>query len=120
MTRRLVLAGLVLCLAAGTLAGCGANGSTTGSPVATTTVDLPPSYRFAPADIVITKSATVTWTNYDNFTHSVQFLDGGLPGQPMSMEPGAAVTFTFDGSGTFHYQCHLHPRDMTGSVTVAP
>lgn len=119
MTRRLVLAGVVLCLAAGTLAGCSATGSTTGSPVATTTVDLPPSYRFAQADIVITKGATVTWTNHDNFTHSVQFLDGGLPGQPMSMEPGAAVTFTFDGSGTFHYQCHLHPRDMTGSVTVA-
>jgi plastocyanin len=29
------------------------------------------------------------------------------------------VTFTFDHAGTFHYQCHFHPQNMQGSVTVA-
>ena len=36
------------------------------------------------------------------------------------MEPGASVTFTFPTAGTFHYQCHFHPQNMKGSVTVAP
>jgi plastocyanin len=121
MIRRTPLVlGLLLAVAAGIPAACAATGATSGSPVATTSVDLPPSYRFAPADITVATGATVTWTNDDHFTHSVQFLDGGLPAEPLTMQPGASVTFTFDRAGTFHYQCHLHPRDMTGSVTVAP
>lgn len=64
--------------------------------------------------------ATVTWTNNDHFTHSVQFLDGGLPSKPLVMEPGQSATFTFVGAGLYHYQCHLHPQNMRGSVTVGP
>ena len=86
--------------------------------VATSTVDLPPSYRFAPAAITVRAGTTVTWTNDDHFTHSVQFLDGGLPGEPHPMAPGASTTFTFTSPGVYHYQCHLHPADMQGSVTV--
>jgi plastocyanin len=98
--------------------GCGSGGSTAGSPVATTQVDLPPSYRFVPADISVAAGTTVTWTNHDNFTHSVAFLDGGLPGDPQVMKPGEAVTFTFTTAGTFHYQCTFHPQNMKGSVVV--
>jgi len=80
---------------------------------------MPKSYRFAPADIVVDVGSTVTWTNSDNFTHSVQFKDGGLPTDPMMIEPGGApVTFTFSQAGTFHYQCSLHPTNMQGTVTV--
>jgi plastocyanin len=61
---------------------------------------------------------TVTWTNHDHFTHSVQFLDGGLPTAPLVMEPGQSATFTFAGAGTFSYQCHFHPQNMKGTVTV--
>ena len=32
-------------------------------------VDLPKSYKFAPAAITVTAGTTVTWTNDDNFTH---------------------------------------------------
>lgn len=121
MSRRaLLFLGILVAVAAGIVTGCSATGATSGSPVATTSVDLPPSYRFAPTDIAVTAGATVTWTNHDHFTHSVQFLDGGLPAEPLTMAPGTSVTFTFDRAGTFHYQCHLHPRDMTGSVVVAP
>ena len=88
--------------------------------MATSTVDLPPSYRFAPADIVVGAGTTVTWTNHDNFSHSVQFLDGGLPTEPLLMAPGKAATFTFATAGTFAYQCHLHPQNMRGTVTVTP
>jgi plastocyanin len=103
------------------LTGCSAGtGAPAGSPVATTTVDLPPSYRFAPADIVVNAGSTVTWTNHDNFSHSVAFLDGGLPTQPLVMKPGQTATFSFATPGTYHYQCSFHPQNMKGSVVVAP
>lgn len=100
------------------VAGCAQAGSTAPSPVATAAVDLPPSYLFVPPDIAAAAATTVTWTNSDHFTHSVQFLDGGLPTDPLVMEPGEATTFTFREPGIYHYQCHLHPQNMRGSVTV--
>ena len=94
------------------LGGCGGGpGDAAASPVATTTVDLPTSYQFAPAAITVTAGATVTWTNHDNFTHNVQF-DGcatrcrcrpARPSPARSMRPG-----------TYPYVCSLHPQDMTG------
>jgi plastocyanin len=108
---------IVLSLLGGCAAGSG--GTATGS-VATSKVDLPPSYKFVPAAIAVAVGTMVTWTNNDHFTHSVQFLDGGLPGTPMIMDPGASATFVFDRPGVFHYQCHLHPQNMQGTVTVGP
>jgi plastocyanin len=108
-------------LAAGlfALAACSA-GRPSAAPVATTTVDLPPSYRFSPPDVAVATGTTVTWTNNDRFTHSVQFVGSDLPTAPLLMEPGSATTFTFDRAGTFQYLCHLHPQNMKGSVTVTP
>ena len=111
---------LVAVLALVGLAGCAAAGSDSASPVATAAVELPPSYRFEPAAIAVPAGTTVTWSNHDNFSHSVRFLDESLPGEPMLMEPGSSATFTFNDPGTYAYDCHLHPRDMTGSVTVMP
>ena len=88
------------------------------TPVATDKVDLPPTYTFEPAAITIKAGTTVTWTNDDHFTHSVQLLDGGLSGDPHVMAPGQAVTVTFPAPGTYHYQCHLHPQNMKGTVEV--
>ena len=86
------------------------------SPVATTTVDLPRSYRFEPAVIDIPLGATVTWTNSDNFTHSVQ-LDGD-PAPGTVIAPGESAVRTFDRPGTFAYLCAFHPQDMHGTVLV--
>jgi len=105
----------VLALAA---IGCSSSGSGAGanaSPVATTSVDLPKSYKFAPAAITVTAGSTVTWTNDDNFTHSVR-IEGGTP---MVMKPGEKATFTFDEAGTFKYDCSFHPQDMKGEVVVS-
>lgn len=88
------------------------------SPIAADKVDLPPSYRFDPAGISIKVGTTVTWTNSDHFTHSVQLLDGDLPKDPHMMEPGGSTTVTFPTAGAFHYQCHLHPQNMQGIVVV--
>ena len=115
--RRRVAALLLVVLLVGAPAAC-SSASGSAAPVSTSTVDLPQSYRFAPADIAIQAGTTVTWTNHDNFTHSVTFLDGGLPSEPQVMEPGATTTFAFATPGQYHYQCHLHPQNMRGSVTV--
>ena len=68
---------LVLPVAASALgliaAGCGDSGS--GEPVATTEVTMAESYRFDPKVIEVDAGQTVTWTNDDNFTHTVQ-VDG--------------------------------------------
>ena len=85
------------------------------APVATNQVDLPRSYKFAPEDIVVPAGTTVTWTNNDNFTHSVRLLDGG---EVQMMKPGESVTNAFPGPGLFRYDCSLHPKDMQGSVLV--
>ena len=102
---------LVVALA---VVGCGGGAATTPSAVATTTVDLPKSYRFEPPAITVDSGATVTWTNHDEFTHNVTF-DGEAA---LVMKPGESVTRVFGDAGTFAYMCLLHPTEMRGSVVV--
>jgi plastocyanin len=85
------------------------------APVATSQVDLPRSYKFAPENITVEVGTTVTWTNNDNFTHSVRFLDTG---ETQFMKPGESVSHAFAGPGLYRYDCSLHPKDMQGSVLV--
>lgn len=98
------------------IAGCGAGGDAAASAVATDQVDMPPSYRFAPVAIQVQAGTSVTWTNSDNFTHSVLF-DG--ESEPIALlKPGETASRTFETAGTFPYVCSLHPQDMTGVVEV--
>ena len=110
----LVAAGLALALV-----GCGGGpgAASQASPVATTQVDLPKSYKFAPAAIVVRVGSTVTWTNHDDFTHNVTLPDGT---PALTMSPGQSVTHTFATAGEFDYMCSLHPKDMRGRVVVTP
>ena len=85
-------------------------------PVATSAVDLPPSYRFEPAAITVPDGTTVTWTNNDNFTHNVRLIDDG--GDLLGLAPGASASFTFSGPGEHRYDCSFHPNDMSGVVVV--
>ena len=98
MRNRDRLVGILLAAAVAILVGAcstsGSNGNPAGEPVATSTVDLPPSYKFEPKAISVATGTTVTWTNHDNFTHSVKFLDGGLPSDPMLMPPREGARFT--------------------------
>ncbi len=100
------------------LAACGEapTGPVGAGPVATTRVDLPKSYKFAPAAIVVKAGSTVTWTNSDNFTHSVQFDGEASPGSVM--KPGDSTSHTFEKAGTYGYICAFHPQDMKGTVLV--
>jgi len=93
-------------------AGCGSSEST--EPVATTEVQMAKSYRFDPKTIEIEAGDTVTWSNADNFTHTVQ-IDGQ---EDHKVERGESVSISFDTPGTYHYVCTLHKRDMDGEVIV--
>jgi plastocyanin len=75
--------------------------------VKTTQVDLPPSYVFQLAAIEVVRGSTVTWTNHDNFTHSVQ-VQGQADVHMLS--PGQTTQITFDQPGTYPYVCTLHTR----------
>ena len=97
----------------GVAAGCGGSGDS--APVATTKVTMAKSYRFDPKTIEVEAGATVTWTNDDNFTHTVQ-VDGR---EDNEVEPGESVSITFDTPGTYHYVCRLHRHDMDGEVIVS-
>jgi plastocyanin len=94
-------------------AGCGGAGEGA-EPVAATEVEMVKSYRFEPKVIEIEAGETVTWTNEDNFTHTVQ-VEGR---EDHRVEPGESVEVTFDEPGTYEYVCTLHRRDMDGTVIV--
>ncbi len=95
------------------LAGCSSDTSAS-EPVETDQVDLPPSYKFEPKIIQVAAGTTVTWTNNDHFTHSVE-----MDGQPdHKIGPGETVEITFDKPGEYKYVCTLHPHDMSGTVIV--
>ena len=96
----------------GVAAGCGGSGDAT--PVATTEVTMAKSYRFDPKKIEVDAGSSVTWTNDDNFTHTVQ-VDGQ---DDHKVERGKSVSITFDKPGTYHYICTLHSQDMDGEVIV--
>jgi plastocyanin len=94
-------------------AGCGGSGESS-EPVATTEVTMAKSYVFEPKMIEVESGATVTWTNDDNFTHTVQ-VDGQ---EDHKVEQDESVSITFDTPGTYHYVCTLHRQDMDGEVIV--
>ena len=106
---------LPVALLAATLfaAGCGGAGESS-EPVATTEVEMVKSYRFDPKVIEIEAGDSVTWTNEDNFTHTVQVEGQG----DHKVEQGESVSIAFDEPGTYDYVCTLHSQDMDGTVIV--
>jgi plastocyanin len=107
VTRGLLLLAVVL------LAGC-CGSDESSAPVATTEVKMVKSYRFDPETIEIQAGQTVTWTNEDNFTHTVEVEGQG----DHEVGKEESVELTFDEPGTFEYVCTLHSRDMKGTVIV--
>jgi plastocyanin len=108
VTRGVVLVVLLAAL----VAGCGGSGEST--PVATTEVKMAKSYRFDPETIEIQAGQKVTWTNEDNFTHTVEVEGKG----DHKVGRGDSVSLTFDKPGTYDYVCTLHSHDMSGTVIV--
>lgn len=121
-TRRFALAALVaigLPLSACSSASTnGAPFSVPGEPVATDRVEAPRSYRFEPAVIRVQPATTVTWTNHDQFPHTVQLLTGS-DRSTRDLGIGQATTIRFDQPGEYYYRCSLHPSQMRGTVRDA-
>jgi plastocyanin len=113
MTRKLLLPAVALLAATVFAAGCGGEGEN-GQPVATTEVKMVKSYRFDPKTIEIEAGQTVTWTNDDNFTHTVE-VEGQ---EDHKVDKGDSVEIAFDQPGTYEYVCTLHSQDMDGTVIV--
>ena len=111
--RRFLIPAAAVLAATVVAAGCGGTG--TSEPVATTEVSMAKSYRFDPATIAIKAGETVTWTNNDNFTHTVK-VDGQ---EDHTVGRGDSVSITFDRPGKYHYVCTLHSKDMEGTVIVS-
>jgi plastocyanin len=111
VTRKLLVSAVAAVLLVA--AGCGGSGES-GEPVATTEVEMVKSYRFDPKVVEVGAGDTVTWTNEDNFTHTVQ-----VEGQEAhEVGQGESVSITFDTPGTYSYLCTLHSQDMDGEVIV--
>lgn len=70
-------------------------------------------FKFQPATITINKGDTVTWTHPGPATHTVKFSDSESPG----LTKGGTYSKTFDKTGTFNYECGIHPY-MKGTVIV--
>lgn len=76
---------------------------------------------FNPPTLTISPGATITWTNRDNFDHTVT---SGTPGNPSGMfdsgilHSGQTFQFTFNDKGTIPYYCRIHGKAMTGNITV--
>jgi plastocyanin len=104
---------LLVATLAAMAAGCGGS-SESSTPVATTEVTMAKSYRYDPKVIEIEAGQSVTWTNEDNFTHTVQ-VDGQ---EDHKVDRGDSVSITFDKPGTYDYVCTLHRQDMEGKVIV--
>src|SRR5215831_2490717 len=102
----------VLCVAA---AACGGSDTVTGStsggindgtggnpqPTATTSVSMS-GLQFKPSAILVSKGATVTWTNQDNIAHNVTFSDASVSsigdfssGSKSTTMPSTAGTFSY-------------------------
>ena len=105
---------LLPAVAAAALIAAGCGGSGTSEPVAATEVEMVKSYSFDPKVIEIEAGDTVTWTNEDNFTHTVKVEGQG----DHKVEQGESVSISFDEPGTYDYVCTLHSKDMDGTVIV--
>jgi plastocyanin len=76
---------------------------------------------FSPAVDTVAQHTVVTWTNNDNWAHTVT---SGLPGVPNNIFsspniPGAGTfSYTFDSLGVFPYYCVFHQPAMAGVVVV--
>ena len=98
----------------GTNGGGGGGG---GGPVATTSVTVR-DFLFDPESILVTPSATVTWTWAGVVEHNVTFASSAV-GTPSNTQ----VNGTFQramptAAGAYTYQCTIHPTLMNGTATV--
>lgn len=85
------------------------------NPATTDEVEIE-DFAFRPANIIVKKGTTVTWTNKDDSAHTVT-ADGGSGPNSELFGRGQSYSYTFNETGEFSYFCKPHPY-MKGKVTV--
>jgi len=122
---------LALALVCTLPAACGGGGSeATASPEAKPTQSAPTpeasptqgaatvdmrNTAFHPQTLVVSRGATVTWTNSDSVSHTV--TGDNIEMESGTMGKGDTFSFTFTEAGEFDYHCSIHPF-MKGRVVV--
>ncbi len=69
---------------------------------------------FIPEQVIISAGTTVRWVNNSSIPHTVTSHDGLFD---EFLDFDETFSYTFNTSGTFSYDCTLHPG-MDGVVTV--
>jgi plastocyanin len=122
-----LIAGIILILGVGTVVYLGF--ATAKLPADAAGISAAPGtivihdLQFDPAEVTVTKGASITWVNKDEIPVQVQSDSFGttptVPGQFSSepLNPGESFTQSFNDAGTFTYSDPFHPY-MTGSVVV--
>ena len=121
--RACLVAGIILMIAAGFVAGCSSGttpaASASAQPAAGSgTAITIKNFAFDPPALTVKAGTVVTWTNQDGAAHTI-VSDTGSP-EPFTSSPfstGQSYSFTFTRPGTYPYHCSIHPS-MTGTVTV--
>lgn len=72
--------------------------------------------QFNPARITVAPGTRVTWTNNDGVAHNATSVMRGVFATT-NLGSGVSSTITFSQTGTFEYECTIHPS-MRGTVTV--
>jgi plastocyanin len=70
---------------------------------------------FSPSTITVPVNTTITWTNKDEYAHTVTSNTGLFDSGPISNNWTYSHTFTT--TGTFPYHCKIH-TSMTATVIV--
>jgi uncharacterized surface protein with fasciclin (FAS1) repeats/plastocyanin len=113
MRRNPTILGLVVALAIGLVA----------LPVLAATADIEiRGGAYIPASLTVEGNTTVTWTNYDEVSHTVTSTGGLFDSGPI--EENETFEHTFSDTGTYPYGCTLNASTqrtpMQGVVIVVP
>lgn len=119
MHRRTFLVGAAAASAA--VAGCtgnptdgGTNGATTEDPVVDTKSVAMTASQFEPRNIAVDVGVNVTWTNEDDYPHTVTSASDNWS-KDADVAAGGSTAHTFDDDGVYHVYCELHGEaDLSG------
>ncbi len=89
---------------------------------ATADVDIRGGGDYVPASLTVEGNTTVTWTDYDEVSHTVTSTGGLFDSGPI--EQNQTFNYTFADMGTYPYGCTLNASTrrtpMQGVVIVVP
>lgn len=71
---------------------------------------------FTPDTLVVKEGTTVTWRNFDNYTHNVMFRNDTSINSGNITNSGN-FRYTIKNIGTFRYDCSIHPESAILIVT---